>query len=312
MIETHCYSEITFKIVTTILRLPEISNTHVIIVGSHLDWTALSNNETFEILRNSNMLSFPCYSMDDILELLLKVRPISESEPIFWIKFINLFVNSVIRVTMNLKDIKSACLSLFKQFCEPILKSRVKRSQFMHLQTIASIKNYFDQALKSIGKTIIFNVKYSKSYQDLRLSLLKKCLLLAAYLASSNPLKLENLKRKYLERKTSIIKKVLIQKIHKKKKKIFCRNEMLFILRLLLELRLTNTSCQSNRISEIKHVKSIAFSVNVFYEIANLEKLRLLIKIPMKNTCMDHEVNYYCTLSHNFAKKLAGNMDLKF
>jgi hypothetical protein len=313
ILESRTYSEQAHRIIEGILRLPEIFNLRIIIVGLHLDWIAFGSKQIIKIPENSNILTFSCYSVNDLCKILLNICPKCESDPLLWRRFLNFFIPSVIRITMNPKDVRLVCLSLFESFCETISKSKVKRSQFMHLEAIAWKKNYFHHALKSIGKIFMLGIHGSKKFESHRLPFIAKCLLLAAYLASETPLRIEsrkdytiisyklrNLKRCNQKRKSDNIRY----------KKFFNRTHLLSTFQLIYMSHYMNHTKDSHPddISKL-NVMTKTLNVNVFYEIANLEKLRLLINVGTSS--INHEANYYCTLTHKHAKKLANNIGFK-
>ncbi|KAJ3024648.1 Origin recognition complex subunit 5, partial [Rhizophlyctis rosea] len=187
----------------SLLKLQEQTRTPLtVILLSHLPWSSLLTRTPSIDPTTLLIIPFTPYTKPTILSIMARDCPPSEDTD-FFLKFVEMIYDVFQRPCKDLNELRHLVALLFPKYVEPVLAGKVTRQQTGKL--FANIQFYIKETLHSIYLREISSSEWQKTsenknlYQsvvrpalyDVELPFYTKFLLIASFLASYNPPRLD-------------------------------------------------------------------------------------------------------------------------
>ncbi|NXE45708.1 ORC5 protein, partial [Casuarius casuarius] len=289
--------EMEANILPAFLRLQELTDRNVTVV--------LLSEIVWELFRPSTgcfepfTLYFPDYSIGHLQKILSHNHP-PEYSADFYAAYINILLGVFYMVCRDLKELQHLAALNFSKYCEPVVRGEAnerdtrklwkniephlkKAMQTVYLREISS--SQWERLQRADGEP--GQLKGLSAHAHVELPYYSKFLLIAAYLASYNPVRTD--KRFFLKhhgkiKKTSFMKKHEKTSNHLLGPKPFPLDRLLAILYSIVDNRVAPTA-------------------NIFSQITSLVTLQLLSLVG-HNDQLDGP-RYKCTVSLDFIRAIA-------
>uniref|UniRef100_A0A8C0FAA5 Origin recognition complex subunit 5 n=1 Tax=Bubo bubo TaxID=30461 RepID=A0A8C0FAA5_BUBBB len=280
--------EMEANILPAFLRLQELTDRNVtVVLLSEIVWELFRpNTGCFEPFT----LYFPDYSIGHLQKILSQNHP-PEYSVDFYAAYINILLGVFYMVCRDLKELQHLAALNFSKYCEPVVRGEANERDTRKLWK--NIEPHLKKAmhtvyLREISSLWMFRVGFGLSaHTHVELPYYSKFLLIAAYLASYNPVRTD--KRFFLKhhgkiRKTNFMKKHEKTSNHLLGPKPFPLDRLLAILYSIVDNRVAPTA-------------------NIFSQITSLVTLQLLSMVG-HNDQLDGP-RYKCTVSLDFIRAVA-------
>uniref|UniRef100_A0A8D0FV82 Origin recognition complex subunit 5 n=1 Tax=Strix occidentalis caurina TaxID=311401 RepID=A0A8D0FV82_STROC len=280
--------EMEANILPAFLRLQELTDRNVtVVLLSEIVWELFRPNiGCFEPFT----LYFPDYSIGHLQKILSQNHP-PEYSVDFYAAYINILLGVFYMVCRDLKELQHLAALNFSKYCEPVVRGEANERDTRKLWK--NIEPHLKKAmhtvyLREISSLWMFRVGFGLSaHTHVELPYYSKFLLIAAYLASYNPVRTD--KRFFLKhhgkiRKTNFMKKHEKTSNHLLGPKPFPLDRLLAILYSIVDNRVAPTA-------------------NIFSQITSLVTLQLLSMVG-HNDQLDGP-RYKCTVSLDFIRAIA-------
>ncbi|XP_071590065.1 origin recognition complex subunit 5 [Heliangelus exortis] len=289
--------EMEANILPAFLRLQELTDRNVtVVLLSEIVWELFRPNAgCFEPFT----LYFPDYSIGHLQKILSQNHP-SEYSGDFYAAYINILLGVFYMVCRDLKELQHLAVLNFSKYCEPVVRGEANERDTRKLWK--NIEPHLKKAMQTVYLREISSTQWKRLQHDegelgqlkglsahthVELPYYSKFLLIAAYLASYNPVRTD--KRFFLKhhgkiRKTNFMKKHEKTSNHLLGPKPFPLDRLLAILYSIVD-------------------KRVAPTANIFSQITSLVTLQLL-SIVGHNDQLDGP-RYKCTVSLDFIRAVA-------
>ncbi|XP_071551876.1 origin recognition complex subunit 5 [Panulirus ornatus] len=249
------------------------------------------------------ILHFPQYTKDELIEILLKLRPTSYSEE-FYRNYVSLVLSVFYLATKDLPELKHQVQLNFHAYCEPLEKGEAdegdvrklwrniephlkKALTSVYLRQVSSSQYERMQCLTETGGHELSHTKSSVTAK-MELPFYSKFLMIAAYLASYNPARTDRrffMKHHGKQRKT----KAMIKAKERSRNQLvgpkpFPLDRLLAIFYSIIDDKVTPTA-------------------NLFSQISTLVTLRLLTQVGGDDQL--DSPKYKCAVSFDFIRSIA-------
>ncbi|KAM6288386.1 origin recognition complex subunit 5 isoform 2-T2 [Spheniscus humboldti] len=289
--------EMEVNILPGFLRLQELTDRNVTVV--------LLSEIVWELFRPSTgcfepfTLYFPDYSIGHLQKILSQNHP-PEYSADFYAAYINILLGVFYMVCRDLKELQHLAALNFSKYCEPVVRGEANERDTRKLWK--NIEPHLKKAMQTVYLREISSSQWERLQRDdgepgqlkglsahthMELPYYSKFLLIAAYLASYNPVRTD--KRFFLKhhgkiRKTNFMKKHEKTSNHLLGPKPFPLDRLLAILYSIVDIRVAPTA-------------------NIFSQITSLVTLQLLSMVG-HNDQLDGP-RYKCTVSLDFIRAIA-------
>ncbi|XP_076184380.1 origin recognition complex subunit 5 isoform X3 [Aptenodytes patagonicus] len=244
-------------------------------------------------------LYFPDYSIGHLQKILSQNHP-PEYSADFYAAYINILLGVFYMVCRDLKELQHLAALNFSKYCEPVVRGEANERDTRKLWK--NIEPHLKKAMQTVYLREISSSQWERLQRDdgepgqlkglsahthMELPYYSKFLLIAAYLASYNPVRTD--KRFFLKhhgkiRKTNFMKKHEKTSNHLLGPKPFPLDRLLAILYSIVDIRVAPTA-------------------NIFSQITSLVTLQLLSMVG-HNDQLDGP-RYKCTVSLDFIRAIA-------
>ncbi|XP_068785769.1 origin recognition complex subunit 5 isoform X2 [Struthio camelus] len=289
--------EMEANILPAFLRLQELTDRNVTVV--------LLSEIVWELFRPSTgcfepfTLYFPDYSIGHLQKILSHNHP-PEYSADFYAAYINILLGVFYMVCRDLKELQHLAVLNFSKYCEPVVRGEANERDTRKLWK--NIEPHLKKAMQTVYLREISSSQWERLQRDggelgqfkglsahahVELPYYSKFLLIAAYLASYNPVRTD--KRFFLKhhgkiKKTNFMKKHEKTSNHLLGPKPFPLDRLLAILYSIVDNRVAPTA-------------------NIFSQITSLVTLQLLSMVG-HNDQLDGP-RYKCTVSLDFIRAVA-------
>ncbi|NXI38112.1 ORC5 protein, partial [Galbula dea] len=289
--------EMEANILPAFLRLQELSDRNVtVVLLSEIVWELFRPSiGYFEPLT----LYFPDYSIGHLQKILSQNHPPFCSAD-FYAAYINILLGVFYMVCRDLKELQHLAVLNFSKYCEPVVRGEAnerdtrklwkniephlkKAMQTVYLREISS--SQWELLQRGDGGAV--QVKGLSAHTHVELPYYSKFLLIAAYLASYNPVRTD---KRFFVKQHGKIRKTKFMKKHEKTSNHLLGPKPFPLDRLLAILY----SIVDNRIAPTAHI---------FSQITSLVTLQLLSMVG-HNDHLDRP-RYKCTVSLDFIRAVA-------
>ncbi|XP_065599722.1 origin recognition complex subunit 5 [Cyrtonyx montezumae] len=289
--------EMEANILPAFLRLQELTDRNVtVILLSEIVWEMFRpNTGCFEPF----ILYFPDYSIGHLQKILSQNHP-PEYSADFYSAYINILLGVFYMVCRDLRELQHLAALNFSKYCEPVVRREAKERDTRKLWK--NIEPHLKKAIQTVYLREISSSQWERlqseegepgqikglsAHAHVELPYYSKFLLIAAYLASYNPVRTD--KRFFLKhhgkiRKTNFMKKHEKTSNHLLGPKPFPLDRLLAILCSIVDNRVAPTA-------------------NIFSQITSLVTLQLL-SVVGNNDQLDGP-RYKCTVSLDFIRAIA-------
>ncbi|XP_017667061.1 PREDICTED: origin recognition complex subunit 5 isoform X2 [Lepidothrix coronata] len=289
--------EMEANILPAFLRLQELTDSNVtVVLLSEIVWELFRPNVgCFDPLT----LYFPDYSIGHLQKILSQNHP-PEYTADFYAAYINILLGVFYMVCRDLKELRHLAALNFSKYCEPVVRGEANERDTRKLWK--NIEPHLKKAMQTVYLREISSSQWERLQHDggepgqlkglsahthVELPYYSKFLLIAAYLASYNPVRTD--KRLFLKhhgkmKKTNFMKKHEKTSNHLLGPKPFPLDRLLAILYSIVD-------------------KRVAPTANIFSQITSLVTLQLLSMVGQNDQL--EGPRYKCTVSLDFIRAVA-------
>ncbi|GAB6029105.1 Origin recognition complex subunit 5 [Chamberlinius hualienensis] len=286
--------KISGNVIPMLLRLPELSKRKVcpIFISGVNPEKLCSLTSITEILP----IYFPEYSKDELVRILTKECPKNYTEQ-FYSNFIKLVLSVFFPVCRNLREIRHIVRKHFLLYVDPIEKGDLTENDVTKLWRCIEphLKSNLHQVYLRDSEGSGVDVQSAKPCETWRVELpfYSKYLLIAAYLASYNPAKLD--KQYFLKKHDKVTKRMKLNAMKKKSVSFHLLGPKPFPLERLIAIFCSITDDDS------------ALSLPILSQISSLISLNFLQKIGNKDVF--DSPKFKCLISLEVVRNIARSVE---